>query len=184
MLFTLGIMIMNTTVTASKNENIYLNGNKVQAIYVLEGGIKREISIEEYNQIIEENKLSEEEFAKELNDVKNQNIDENEVSSYGMTDDWQRYDETNSRANFLMHSERKRVSRPDHNGTNNKMEKTLEYNASSTEGFSILLTSSEKNTVKSGASFSWSRTASKKDSSKITLNKGEYGWFEFTPYKK
>lgn len=170
-------LILPTSICADESDVLIIDGNRVEKIYFIEGGNAREISVSEYNSIPKAELIYEDNFIDISSEEK-----ESEIQPKGMTDDWHRYDESGS-GTQLITSERKRVSTIVYNGTSSMSSRTLSYSSSSNSSFSTSLTSSERNAVIGGVSFTWNFSSSVSDSNTINLKPNEYGWFEFAPIK-
>ncbi|MGV8146164.1 MAG: hypothetical protein ACLKAK_06155 [Alkaliphilus sp.] len=162
---------------AQENDRLYLDGNKVERVFLVSNGNIREITIREYNKIAKDSS----DFSKLQAKNNSLNI-EDKVVQQGMTSDWYRYDESGNSV-VLKTSERKRVSSVAFNGTTNPSTRSLSFSSSSRSTFSISLNSSEASAVRSGVGFSWESSTSITDTHTITMSPGEYSWLEFAPYK-
>ncbi len=106
---------------AEENNTLFISGHKVEKIYIVEGGVAREISIDEYNSISKESTVQLQN-SKLMSDCYSANY--GVAKTTGMTDDWYRYDEIGSTSK-LMISERERVSIIAYNDTQYPVQRTF-----------------------------------------------------------
>lgn len=167
------------------NNKLFIDGAEVQEIILRLNGKITTLTIPEYLQLLHREQQMQDSslpFSNSKTQVKSNTMDNDAIRPFGMTDDWYRYDESYASSHNLHSTQRRRVSTVQYNGGAGEDSMSIELSTSVSADFDANLLSFEKNYVSSGASFSFSYSASYKETHKLTVPPKHYAWWEFTPY--
>lgn len=173
----IAVLMFSSLLFADEKDSSSGEEPKVEVIYLVEAGVAREITFEEYYTMFKKDNFDSSVFSGKLNSAHRDNF-----TPKGMTDDWYRYDESGTSL-VEMTNEKKIVSVVFKNASSEIASHSFSYSASSGSSHSISLSSGERSAVITGIGFEWNNSASVANSATINLRPGQYGWFEFVPIK-
>jgi len=174
------LSISGTTTAKSNKINILReDGSIITGIYEIKNGIVKELSIAEYNDILDQSSKNKAILKKLEKNTKPATEDPVIIPmSWGYATI---YNEE-GHLTYLNGFRRARVSTVLYNGTSNPSNKSLSCSMTDYYTINVGLTTAEWLAVKFGASITYHASSTMTETNTLTISPGMYGWFEFSPY--
>lgn len=185
-------MVGSTSSAAfADSENKPIAESNVARAFVVEDGIKKELSMEEYDLLVQENdkKLQ---LLETQKSIMNNSINSGDLKSSSEQDlispfaimDLSRYTEAGFINSVYRNDLARRVSVPIYNDGTQTITRTISYSASQSYTSNVSLSSTyAKNAFSAGVTVgsSWSNTISSSDSVSQPIPPKKYSWMQYTP---
>ncbi len=153
--------------------------DEIIAIYLIKDGIKREISFEEYEELLKQNDIKLSNHKKET--MENISYDNNKDLIRPQYLEYTYYVEWGYEEEVIRESLTERVSSYRQNLTDDPIQRTMSISTTVEFDSSFTLNYEYKDALQVELGLSWTRSKAFKDEDTMTIRPGYYGWFEFTP---